>query len=259
MNELRDHALVYTLSDKGNMVKDILSSLKTASKFFDKKDIIIFHTPPRKEETTRKLSHYATVVLTENITAPFTFRRHIGAGQYGEKIQLCNVDRENIIFLDCDTKIMKDPRKLLDGDYDFAGRVAPMGDFDIGKWCNLFKMFGKEAIGMFNAGFIILKNNTHKKIRKDWLFYLNEDLPKLHPNAYHKDQYSLSLAVSDLKILYLKSSEHAFRWLDEEHIETYVLHGTEVKYKYLKKLVKNTPIRKIIKKKSVHDPNYWRK
>jgi len=254
---MRDYAIVYTLSDKGNMVKDILSSLKTASKYEEKEDIIVFHTPPIKQETVRKLSRYATVIQTSNVTEPFTFVGHRGPGQYGEKVQLCYVDRENVLFLDCDTEIRKDPIELLEGDFDFAGRVSPMGYFDIRNWCKLFRDYGREPIGMFNTGFIIFKNYAHHKIGDKWMFYLNEDLPQLHPYSYHKDQYALSLAVSDLKIRYLRSSEHAFRWLDEEHIETVVMHGTKIKYKYLRKLIKNSPIKNLMPHKELYDPNNW--
>jgi hypothetical protein len=53
---------------------------------------------------------------------------------------------------------------------------------------------------MFNAGFMIFKNYLLHKIKKEWLKFINGDLPKLHPTYYMKEQYALSLALGKCKI-----------------------------------------------------------
>ena len=236
-----EYAVVYTLSDHGDMVRNCLKSLRSLSRFVDREDIIIFYTPPRTRHNLKMLLNYATVVEANNITEPFVFQDYRGPGRYGEKVHLCEVDRENVIFLDCDTEVKKDPTIILEWECDFAGRAVPMVDFDLGVWFRMFRDRGKEPVSMFNAGFMVFRNGTHKRIIDEWLSYLDEDLPQAHAYFYHKDQYSLALALSGLNLRLMTREEHAFRWLDEEHVDSIVLHGTATKFKYIKKFLRNTP------------------
>jgi len=237
-----DYAIVYTLSDHGDMIGNCLKSLRTLSRFLDSDKIIVFYTPPRTKHNLKKLLKYGTVVEANNITKPFVFQDYRGPGRYGEKVHLCDVDKDNVIFFDCDTEIKKDPTVLLDWDFDFAGRSPPVGNFDLETWFKMFIDRGKKPISMFNTGFMVFRNSAHKKIREEWLKYLHEELPQVHPHSYQKDQYALALAVSGLKIRYMTKKEHAFRWLDEEHIDSIVLHGTSIRLKYLKKFLRHTPL-----------------
>lgn len=192
----------------------------------DKENIIVFFTPPRTEKSCLSLSKVATVIKTENITNPFLFVSERENGRYCEKIQLCDVDSPNVIFLDTDTIIKKNPLELLDGDYDVSGR---MDDSFLhvfpNDWLSLFRKMGKDPIPYMNTGFLIFKNNTHKKIKDEWLKYANMDLPKIHPFSYQKDEYALALTISGTKIKWLSFREHAYRWKREYLKDTYVLHG----------------------------------
>lgn len=220
-----DSKFVYTLSDVGDLVKSTIRSVNSLLNFVDKKDIVIFYTPPRSKKVFNKLSRMAEVRKVENITEPFKFQEK-RFGRFGEKIQLCNVDDPNVIFLNSDTEIIKNPRDLLIYDYDVSGRIG-MGylDFDFDIWENMFE--GRKVIPMLNAGFLIFKDFAHKKIRNKWLEYIEKDLDNPHPTQYFKDQYSLVLAISyhkDLKIRYMNKYEHSFMW-NNDYVKTYVKHG----------------------------------
>lgn len=70
-----DYAVVYTLSDHGDMIGNCLKSLRTLSRFVDRDNIIVFYTPPRTKHNLEKLSKYGTVVEAKNITKPFIAKR----------------------------------------------------------------------------------------------------------------------------------------------------------------------------------------
>ena len=246
INQENDFKIVYSLSNVRDLIRDCLRSLKTLNRFIDKNNIIIFYTPPRNYKTYNKLKKRAEVKEVDNISEPFWFTNNRGYLRAGEKIHLCNVNNENIIFLDCDTIVKRNPLELLNYDFDFMGRIEKraMAKFDLKKWNNMFKKFNKKPIPMFNTGFMIFKNYTHRKIKNDWIKYSFMDLPKIHPLTYQKEQYALSLALSVFKIKYMSNREHAFRWYDEEKINTYILHGTHKKT--LLRTIK-TKIRKSLK------------
>ncbi len=218
--------ICYCISDVRSLVEETLQSIHSLNKFIDKENIIVFFTPPRTKKSYHNLSKFATVIKTENITDPFMFVTDQENGRYGEKIQLCDVDSPNVIFLDTDTIIKKNPLELLDGDYDVSGRIDDSYlHVSANDWLSLFRKMGKEPIPYMNTGFLIIKYNAHKKIKDDWLKYVNMDLPKIHPFSYQKDEYALALAISGTKIKWMSFREHAYRWKREYLKDTYVLHG----------------------------------
>ncbi len=237
--------LVYSVSDVRKLVAETIRSLKTARKFFDKDDIIIFYTSPRSESNIGKLSKLGKVLKANNLTEEFTIKK--GHGRYGEKFQALYVDCPNIIVLDSDTIIRRDLSVLLEGDYEFSGRIAPgFLNMDIEAWNRMFLQRGKVPIPMINTGFMIFKNYTHNKIADEVMHYMNSDLPNPHPSSYFKDQYAISLAVSGRKIKCMDKTVHAFLWNNE--VEGYVVHGS--------KLAITSDLSRIRKKMSLWLNNY---
>lgn len=227
---MRDYTVIYTLSSVRDLIRDILLSLESLTKFIPKEKISIIFTEPIDYNDYDKLNEY-NIMFTDNITDEFFFQKSRGYIRGGEKIQLCYANTENVIFLDCDTIIKKDISELLNGEYDFYARpeYSAMRDFEMDIWKNMLESFGCiNTIPMFNTGFMIFKNYIHKKIYDDWLKYFNMDLPQCHPRSYQKEQYALSIAigVGNYSIKYMDKNEHAFRWDFEENEDTYVLHGT---------------------------------
>ncbi|RLI44515.1 hypothetical protein DRO69_07220 [Candidatus Bathyarchaeota archaeon] len=221
---------VYTVTNRQKLVDQAVRSIKSLLNFVDKEDIIVFYTPPRSRRNLRKLSKVATVIEAPNLTKPFVFTEKRGASRYGEKIHLCDIDCSNVIFLDADTIVKKNILNLLNGKYDLSARIGQPLNKQMNKeiWQQMFTERGKDPIPIPNTGFLIFKNYCHKKIKQEWLQYINDDdLPNPHPVNNLKDQYALALAISGKQIRWMTKYEHAYRWLNEEKTDTFVLHGTE--------------------------------
>ena len=223
---------VYTVSDAGLLIPKAIRSLKSLRRYVDKKDILVFFTPPTSKLGYARLSRLAVVREVNNLTKPFVFAGERGLGRYGEKCHLCDVPSSTVVFLDADTIVKKDLAPLLKGDFDFSARrqfptrEKAAKEIDEKTWLQMFKKAGKKPVPMPNAGFMIFKNSCHRKIKNQWLGYVNDDsLPNACSRLNPKEQTALALSLSEMKIRWLSVYEHAFIWLGEEKVDTYVLHG----------------------------------
>lgn len=167
----------------------------------------------------------------DNISKPFVFVKGHGLGRYGEKCHLCDVPSSIVAFLDADTIIEKDLSPLFEGDFDFSARMhfptrkSAVGWLDEKMWVDTFRKMKKEPVPMPNAGFMIFKNYCHRKIKEEWLKYVNDnDLPNPCIKNNPKEQTALALALSGKKIRWMTAKEHAFSWLGEDKIDAYVHH-----------------------------------
>lgn len=236
--------IVYTTSDVRDLVPLTLKSLKSLSKFTDKKNIIVFYTPPRSNRNLVKLQQLAVVKQASNIIKPFRVHQH-QIGRYGEKIHICDVDCLNVIFLDCDTVIKKDLTPLLDGEFDFAAR-SEIFDFATrsklqeyqSSWETMFKQFNKKPIPMPNSGFMIFKNYCHKKIGEEWRKLMESD-STFGDRYIAREQCTLALCISEKRIRWLTAHQHAFRWRGETKVDTYVLHGRGIRIEKIPKQLFN--------------------
>ena len=210
------------------MIPQLIKSLHSLSKFVDQNEIIVALTPPypTKKRYLKELHQYAQILRTENTTSPLQPRPG-KSGRFGEKIvAVLNSKAEDVVFLDCDTRVINNPQKLLHGDYDFSARAAGgFLDLDINTWTQMFIDLDKTPIPMINAGFMIFRGGSHRCIMKEALTYFEEsNLPRCHHYHYHKDQYAISLAASGYKIRWMSREDHAYRWKNEPP-DTVVLHG----------------------------------
>ena len=219
------YSIVYTMSDRRDMPREALKSLKSLSSFVEKQKIFVFYTPPRSKKTGKKLENYATIIKAENTTTPFIFDRVMGLGNYGEKIHLCEMDTSSVIFLDCDTVIKKDVTELLHGSFDFSGRMGRNKEINWNLWKSYCTKHNKPMRGIFNTGFMIFKNYLHQKIKAEWKKFIEENIPKIHPYTYTKEEYALSLVLPHKNIKFMTEKEHFFAWQDKTEIDTYVIHG----------------------------------
>jgi hypothetical protein len=224
-----DVAYVYSVSDAGSMIPNVIRSIKSLSKYVDKKEIIVFFTPPTSKLSRAKLLRLAVVKETRNISKPFVFVHR--SSRYGEKCHLCDVQSSTVVFLDADVVVKKDLSPLLIGDFDFSARKhfptkqSEKGWIDQRLWFNIFRDAKSDPIPMPNAGFMIFKNYCHQKIREQWLRYVNDDkLPNACLRNNPKEQTALAIALSGKRIRWLTANEHAYCWLNEEKTDTYVLH-----------------------------------
>jgi hypothetical protein len=227
MNNSQDYTVAYCVCDKGKMVEELITSLKSIEQFIDRKNLVIFYTPPRSKKNIDIFSKYAIVKEVENITPPFKYLKNRPPSRFGEIIgHFEKVLSPNLFILDCDTIIKKDITELLVGDYDVAFRPDTMWEYvDKKKWEKIFNKYEKKSIPIPNKGFMIFKNNIHKKIQNESMNFMKLDIPEIFPNSYQKDQYALALALSGYKIKLFDKYVHAFHWHSEYNLDTYILHG----------------------------------
>ena len=227
LKDEQDFIVAYCVCDKEKMPEELVSSLESIKRFIDRKNIVVFYTPPKSQKNYDIFNKYAVVKEVDNVTPPFKYLKKRPPSRFGEIIgHFDKISSPNLFILDCDTIIKKDITEMLEDDYDVAFRPDTMWEFvDKQKWENIFVEYNKKPIPIPNKGFMIFKNNTHKKIKNDCMKYLNSDIPEIWQNSYQKDQYALALALSDYKVKLLDKTGHAYHWMSEYNVDSYILHG----------------------------------
>lgn len=232
---MRNFEIVYTVTDHSSLVSQLLYSTKKLSLFTDKEDVRIYMTPPYPDQKVQRiLRQRSKLVKTKNLTEPVKRNQ-----RFGEKIHLTESPAENILFLDCDTIPHKDITDLFTvpwlGDYDFLARRATAffnwSDEQRKKWTELFRTEGKtEVLPLINASMMIFRNNLHRKIRPEWIDYIDEDIKNLPDGALkmRRDQVPLSLCLADreLEITWASKRIFSFKWADEDN-ESWITHGDQ--------------------------------
>ena len=228
----------YTLSSRKGMVQQCLRSIATLKQHVDPEKIKIFYTPPYEESDEKALEATgAEIIKKENQTEAFNVSRSLPESHYGEKINLCNLDAENVVFLDCDTVVGNDIWELIEGDFEFSARFE---HFD--EWEELFEKHNEDYIeGMPNAGFLIFKDGMHKQIQDKWVHYVQKDLDFQIGKLRHDEQYALALAVSaaDADIRRMNKEDHVLEYREEKIPNGYVYHIEQAAGSNMINLVKN--------------------
>jgi lipopolysaccharide biosynthesis glycosyltransferase len=213
------------------MVDQALKSIKSLRKR-SRVPVIVVNTPPNitqdQEKLFKKLD--AEVFFKPTETDPVKIGHRTGL--YLEKLTVLGLyDRENVIFLDCDTLVMKDPRKLLKGGFDFSARIAPANlNTDWRIYSKIFQNHGIKPLPMFNTGVMVIKNGFIQELARWSISFSANKYPRYNPQNLI-DQLAVTLAVSmlDLEVNYMTTDQHSFRWLHETK-RTVVYHGSS-KYK----------------------------
>jgi hypothetical protein len=236
----QDTAFAYTLSSRKKMVQQCLRSIATLKQHADSAQIKIYYTPPYNEEDEEALrATGAEIVKKENQTEAFNVSRSLPESHYGEKINLCNIDSENVVFLDCDTVVGNNIWEVIEGDFEFKARPAHRFNDDE-SWKNMFDKRERPYLDwMPNAGFLVFKDKAHKKIQDDWARLVGEDLDFQMGKVNHHEQYALALAVSDLKIHEMEKKDHVLEYRGEKVPDAYVYHVDHAAGSNMINLVKN--------------------
>ncbi|MEF8880844.1 MAG: hypothetical protein V5A72_03375 [Candidatus Nanohaloarchaea archaeon] len=213
---------VYTLSSRGIMFEHAFLSIKTLSRYVDVSEIVVFFTPPIEDIHVEKLKSLGVdVKIKNNCTDEFVAFDE--PQHYGEKTWITEIEDSQVVFLDCDTFVLGDIRKALKGNFEFKAREDEKVHQP--EWSKMFERFDEPYIDwMPNAGFLIFKNNIHKKIGDTWRRYIQKDLGYSH-DFNHKEQYALALAVGEANCVMMDSSEHAMFWKDEFPSDGMVYHS----------------------------------
>lgn len=216
----------YTLSSRRSLAQEAIQSIKSLLNWVPASQIIVFYTPPRREDHRQALESLGVDVReVDNVTNPFAMGETSKPSYYGEKVRIGTIDSDTVVFLDCDTIVLDDPVPVLEGSFDFKARP---GSYHVPKseWKALFDKYGEEFLDwMPNAGFMVFKNGTHKKIRTDWRKYIAEEIELPSSNVRHGEQYALALAISSYETAKMAPTEHVMRWENEAPADGIVYHG----------------------------------
>ena len=228
--------IIYTASDKGDMLKNLEKSIKSLRKYY-KDEIIVFLTPPLPNYLfmNNLENNYGVCLNISNVnyTKPFRLKEGGRYGRYGEKIiAISKTKNDNVMFLDCDTIINSNPDVLFNYDFDFSARVAPSFlNVNFNEWVKPFYENDCCVLPIFNAGCLVFKNKTNEFVGELAIKYFDDgkkifsrDIGK----QYQLDQFSISLAVSklELNIKYMGESEHGYRWM-YDNPKSIIYHGSK--------------------------------
>ena len=217
-----DYSVFYTLSDIRGYHKFLDNSLKSVERFVEPGNIIVVYTPPINEKHIESLRVRGYQIYVKPTP--------VGGWRFAAKNYLCDVETENLIFIDCDTVVYKDIRELLtrDKDYSFAARIGKTSSVGDKVWEGTFKKFGLRQLPMFNSGFMIFRDGLHNCIKDEWIeylkMYLSNELELPHKDRTMINQHALTLAISryvpESNIWYLGKEHHSYG----ETRDTYVFH-----------------------------------
>jgi hypothetical protein len=215
---------VYTLSSKGSMVSEAITSICTLKRKVDPSKIFVIYTPPYDPKDERFIrSTGVNIIKSKNQTQAFSMFGTDEPSHYGEKIKITDIECENLVFLDCDTVVTGNIWRVLDGDFDIKARPGTTGTEDQ-EWEDLFDRFNEEYLDfMPNTGFLVFKNKSHRDIGDSWLSYVNASLD-YDRGVLHKEQYALALAAGHKNWEKMTMEEHVFGWEESLEPETVVYH-----------------------------------
>jgi len=240
---------LYTVSDRGHMYKDLIKSINSLLNFVTPNQIMVIHTPDVNWDYHDGLSDKGiNNIVMDNELKPFNIVKDNSQdrfGYYGEKIAKLDYpffedailqEVDNVMFLDCDTVIMRDVERLFDYKFDVAIRIDKgFVDFNISEWVKQFNDLGLDCVPMCNTGVMLFKNGYHKiisKYAKD--YYNNVEWRNFHKKC-HFDQYAITCAISKcmgldngFNVWWLDNRVHGMRW-ENDIIKPYIKHGSRNK------------------------------
>lgn len=212
---------VYTLSSDDDPIATMpeyaTHSIRTLTRWVDPERVVVFFTPPRREEDVERLRALGVDVReVPQVTERFRITATHAPSAYGEKVHLCEVDADTVVFLDCDTLVLGDVRETLggdDADFDFKARRSPLTP-PAEEWASFFAENERPPLDYLpNTGFLVFRNGTHAAIRDDWLDALDADPPEAFEGQVDvREQWALALAVSERDCAEMTPREHVIEW-----------------------------------------------
>jgi hypothetical protein len=170
---------------------------------FPSKDIIVYLTPANQITRAGFVVDNCVdgqhVNIIRSLGVDLRIKQNLLPGHeypYSNRLYVCEVESPSVLSLDLDGCIWKDPRVLLDGDFDFAGRANPYSTpksdgWKQDVWEDNCRRFGMGAVApCLSAGCIIFKNWAHKRIRETWLDYQVKHLRREIPAPFGDDLFA---------------------------------------------------------------------
>lgn len=205
---------VYTFSSTGNLFEYTLHSVKSLLQFVDPESVRIYYTPPRNKNHTSTLRGLGVDVRhVEPITEPFGIMPFDEPSHYGEKTRVCEVEDDEVVFLDSDTLVLGDIWPMLEGGFDVKARPSTYqpGPED---WRSSFDGTGYQPLNwMPNTGFLVFKNGVHRDIKNGWRELLAHHNRPTFRGMRLDDQWALAGVLGEgFDIVRMNRCEHTIEW-----------------------------------------------
>jgi len=254
--KIEDYVIFYTSNGcDEKLLIELKYSILSARRFLDKNKIKVFLHPPYREDMDNIISDITGIADVtfkySHLTEPFAihplsekWKNH--KRYYGEKINVREIKEDNVILLDCDTIVYKNPDILFEGDFDFAGLAM---DLIQEQWQyksrilmptkRVFKLTNNPDVHMWAGAYLVFKNGTHRLIGDDWLYYFNQKYLldfTCKPNRKTYDQSALIPAVHkhNLKIKILNDYGYIYNVRDDSiniNEDVIIIHGNNLSEK----------------------------
>jgi len=177
---------------------------------------------------------------------------------YGNKLYVCDVEADRVVFLDTDTLVFSPIDRIWSASpAAVIARVASAYDsanWNATRWKEACSRFGMNVVPMFNTGFLIFQSGSNRRVRKVWKESMELYQAKvLSPPCEERmsDQYGLALAIlaCDISYAVMGPKDHTYGWIEwitGKHTvskDTVVLHtANELFDVYLAKYQIESPI-----------------
>lgn len=166
---------VYVLSRHESQFLALKHSLQSLTKFVNPESIVIFYTLPTNPLHLSELKKYELKIV------PNIYQKEDFYYFAMNRLYLCTLDADNLIYLDNDTEILFPPPSIFYEDFDVAGRICGEGNW--------------KHIG---AQFIFFKNKSQKILGPIWKRCFEKMIGEKNLGLY--DEVSLYQAVKELKL-----------------------------------------------------------
>lgn len=212
---------VYTVSSVHGLVQQAIISIKSLKQFVDTDQIVVFVTPPIEDNDIQSLQSLGINVQEMNhYYNPMRKVRGASPRHFADKLHLCSVNADSVIFLDADTLILDDPSQLLT-ESDLRARPGNLSYSD-STWHNICTRQTNEYLSwMPNAGVLVFNNGAHHQIEDAWRTALS-----LQSDAGKEwtEQHALAVAAGELSTEKMTKREHVMLWADEYPSDGIIYH-----------------------------------
>lgn len=218
---------VYSVSSSHNLVQQSILSIKPLLNYVKSDQITVFVTPPAKTNDLKTLrSLDVDVERTDHYSDAMPKTPNSNPRYYADKLNLCKINSDSVVFFDADTLILDDPSQLVTG-VDLRARPGHLVgskefEYSGSEWEHLCSTQTESYLEwMPNTGVLVFGNESHKQIEQDWANALSI---QKQANQQWTEQHALAVAAGDLEVEKMNKKEHVMMWNEELPTDGIVYH-----------------------------------
>jgi hypothetical protein len=142
---------------------------------------------------------------------------------YGNKLYVCDVDADRVVFLDTDTLIFSPlDRVWSQRSASVIARVASAygtANWNAALWQATCRRFGAGVLPMFNTGFVVFQDGAQNRVGRLWRRAVQLYRSRILAPPFEdrmSDQYGLPLAMlgEGLSCATMTAGEHTYGWIE---------------------------------------------